>query len=225
MGHIEYESERRARNRKIQALILGTVAVAGVLAVAVVAPNVIGGMQKLGMLPKRRQGEYINAARKRLKEEGYLVEEGGFLRLTKHGENHLRSLAISLARPPHLRRWDKRWRVLIFDIPDRKHALRGRVRNQLREAGFVRLQDSVWLYPYPCDDFIALLKSEFRIGKDLLYMIVDSLEGDAPFRKHFGLPALTAGNPEPLPLPKILDMALEPVLPRYDKAIRPKKIT
>jgi len=53
--------------------------------------------------------------------------------------------------------------------------------------GFVHLQDSVWTYPYDCEDLIVLLKADFKIGKDILYMIVDELEGDWRLRKEFGL--------------------------------------
>ena len=56
----------------------------------------------------------------------------------------------------------------------------------MEEYGFVRLQDSVWIYPYDCEDFMVLLKADFKIGKDVLYMIVDELEGDGRLRKEFG---------------------------------------
>lgn len=55
------------------------------------------------------------------------------------------------------------------------------------EIGFIRLQDSVWIYPYDCEDLLTLLKADLKVGKDLLYMIVDSLEGDAKIRLFFGL--------------------------------------
>ena len=61
------------------------------------------------------------------------------------------------------------------------------MRRTLTAVGFVRLQDSVWLYPYDCEDLIVLLKADFKIGKDLLYLIVDSLENDTAFRKFFGI--------------------------------------
>lgn len=57
----------------------------------------------------------------------------------------------------------------------------------MRDIGFVRLQDSVWVYPYDCEDFIALLKAELKVGKDVLYAIVDTIEFDKHIRRHFGL--------------------------------------
>ena len=77
--------------------------------------------------------------------------------------------------------------MLVFDIPEYRKTLRDKVRRTLISIGFVRLQDSVWIYPYPCDDLIALLKSDFRVGKDLLYVIADSIENDTALKKRFSI--------------------------------------
>ena len=85
------------------------------------------------------------------------------------------------------KKWDGRWRVVLFDIPERRRGARNRLRVFMQEYGFVRLQDSVWIYPYDCEDLIALAKANFRIGVDALYMIVEQLERDKYLREHFGL--------------------------------------
>lgn len=115
------------------------------------------------------------------------VNERGYLRLTPKGKN---MLALMEARDRFRRkpkRWDGRWRILIFDIPEYRKSTRNKMRRTLRSVGFLRLQDSVWIYPHDCEDFIVLLKADFKIGRDVLYMIVDELEGDGWVRKHFGL--------------------------------------
>ena len=85
------------------------------------------------------------------------------------------------------KRWDSRWRVLIFDIPEYRKSLRDKIRNTLRMIGFVHLQHSVWVYPYDCEDLVALLKADFKVGKDMLYMIVEELEGDYKLKSHFDI--------------------------------------
>lgn len=193
MGHLEESNAKRQRRGNIESMVLQGIAVAGFLAIALVAPNVIGAMEKLGLTPKGRQREYINGARQKLKREGFLVEENGFLRLSATGEKKLQRISPRMiaAKP---RKWDQKWRVLIFDIPERRRAVRDKIRSHLRLSGFVRAQDSVWIYPYPCEEFVALLKADCRVGKDMLYLIVDSLEGDEWFRKLFDLP-LTDATP------------------------------
>ena len=57
----------------------------------------------------------------------------------------------------------------------------------MRSAGFLQLQQSVWVYPHDCEDLVALLKADLHIGKDVLYLIVEKIERDAWVRKHFGI--------------------------------------
>jgi hypothetical protein len=187
MGHLERESKKRRRKGDMQRLILSTVAVAGGLAVAAVAPNVLGAIVKMGILPKTRDSEMVQRARKNLVMKGFLVYEGKFLRLTPKGEKLLQHLKLKDYKLEKPKRWDKRWRVLIFDIPERRRAVRAQVRTVLGKIGFIRLQDSVWLYPYDCEEVVTLIKADLKIGKDILYLIVDTIEHDASYRQHFGL--------------------------------------
>jgi DNA-binding transcriptional regulator PaaX len=152
-----------------------------------VAPNVLLAIKKLGLLPNPRHPDAIRAARTRLVKNGLLKFDGTVLRLTKRGEQKLRYIQLhefALQKP---RKWDERWRVLIFDIPEKRRGLREKIRGILMLIGFIRLQDSVWIYPYPCEDLIALLKADLKVGKDMLYMIVDTLEYDKPIRQKFSL--------------------------------------
>ncbi|TSC69262.1 MAG: phenylacetic acid degradation operon negative regulatory protein [Parcubacteria group bacterium Gr01-1014_56] len=187
MGILEKEYKRKKQRANLQKAVLNTVATAGVVSIALVAPNVLGALGTLGILPTKRRTESIQTARKRLVERGLLLYEGKNIHLTKAGEAVLRSLSLPDYKLPKPRRWDKRWRVLIFDIPEKRKSLREKVRRTLNAIGFIRLQDSVWVYPYDCEDFVTLLKADFKIGKDLLYMIVDTLEHDTPLRKKFDL--------------------------------------
>ncbi|MEK7613811.1 MAG: CRISPR-associated endonuclease Cas2 [Patescibacteria group bacterium] len=185
MGNIEKESLKKRRPGEIQRLILCAVATTGILSVALVAPNVLGAMMKLGIVQKKRSKESVYAARKRLVKNGLLNERNGQITLTKKGERVLSMYHIPL--PGKRVRWDKRWRVLIFDIPEKKRGYRARVREALRLYGFIKLQQSVWAYPYPCEEFVTLLKTEFKLNRELIYMIVENIENDIAIRKHFSL--------------------------------------
>jgi phenylacetic acid degradation operon negative regulatory protein len=55
------------------------------------------------------------------------------------------------------RKWDGRWRLVLFDLPAAEGTARNRLRNALRERGFGWLQNSVWISPHPMPDQAALL--------------------------------------------------------------------
>ena len=185
MGKLEKESRDRSRKVNIKKAILQTVAVAGLISVALVAPNVVSALNKMGLIPKGRTN--VKRSRDNLIRNGLVCYEGKYLKLTAKGEKELRRLELSDFAMKKPKKWDRKWRVLIFDIPERKRMLRQKVRQTLIVIGFIKLQNSVWIYPYDCEDLINLLKADFGIGKDLLYLIVDSLEYDNRLKKDFGL--------------------------------------
>lgn len=186
-GGLESASRKRKRREDLQRIVLSTVATAGLVSVTLVAPNIIGAMVKMGLLPSPQKKQAIERARDRLVRNGLLTYEDRKLRLTRKGEAELRRIERNNFAIKKPRRWDGKWRVLIFDIPEYRRGLREKVRRTLRTIGFVHLQHSVWIYPYDCEDLMALLKADFKIGRDMRYLIADTIEYDHAYRAKFGL--------------------------------------
>lgn len=79
----------------------------------------------------------------RLKAKG-LVEtyrnEGKILmKITSKGRNQL-----ALEKALDQDRWDGKWRIVIFDIPEKHRKVRNVFRRKLKEWGFISWQKSVW---------------------------------------------------------------------------------
>jgi len=192
MGEQEKTVKRRSRIGKIEKAILSTVAVAGILSVAIVAPNAVQALSKLGLVKKGNiSKQSAKRSLRRLIEKKLVVIEntrrGKVVRLTNRGEQILQAVAASGYRLKKPRRWDKKWRIIVFDVREAKRGTRDRLRYTLTQIGFVRLQNSVWVYPYDCEDLIKLLKADFHIGKEVLYVIAESIENDIWLRKRFSL--------------------------------------
>lgn len=187
MGKLEAKSRKRTKKKNLQRIILAMVAGAGILSVGLLAPNVIGAMGKLGLLPNMRQKEYVSSSASKMVKKGLMRFNGKFYELTHNGEEKLRRWEFAGFKFNKPKRWDGKWRVVIFDIPDKKKTIRDNVRRLFKSADFYLLQESVWVYPYDCEDIIALLKTDFGIGKNLLYLVVEELENDKYLREHFGL--------------------------------------
>ena len=188
MENLEKNSANKRRKSGVQEAILATIATAGLLSVALVAPCALSALKVFGFKPHNRQEEVITRTRRELIKNGYIgKDEKGFLFITQKGKSRLNYLEPSTLQPTP-KKWDEKWRVLIFDIPEKKRKTRTQIRYTLEHVGFKRLQDSVWIYPYDCEEYVTLLKSEFKIGKDLLYLIVEEIENDRTIRKYFNLP-------------------------------------
>lgn len=62
--------------------------------------------------------------------------------------------AIRIRRP---KKWDGLWRLIIFDIPEKKRHFRNILREHLKAIGFKELQHSVFIFPYPCEKELACI--------------------------------------------------------------------
>lgn len=91
---------------------------------------------------------------------------------------------IRLTRP---KRWDGRWRLVMFDIPHRRKAARDALRRKLRELEFYPIQKSVLISPYPCEDELDFIATTFEVRQYVLLFSVDSFEGEEKLKHHFKL--------------------------------------
>ena len=192
MGGLETEAKKIRRRGQIQKALLTTLLIGGMIAIGA-APRI----NILKLLGNKKRNQYrlkhqVNDALIRLSRKGlvaFVIKDGRkFARLTPAGSQRLKleqeKAALLLQRK---KRWDKRWRVIIFDIPERRRGVRSRLRAIMQECGFVRLQDSVWVYPHDCEDLTVLMKAELKTGSSILYMVVEKIENDAWLKKHFSI--------------------------------------
>lgn len=193
MGNIEKQVRKREKRARLQKVILSTIFALGGLSVALIAPKmtkVLAEFEPEFMKSKYKKYSF-NRSLTRLKNTGLIIfektERGNFARLTLKGQEKLRQLRVNNFQIKKPKKWDGKWRMLIFDIKEERKGTRDKIRFTLKRIGFLRLQDSVWVCPYDCEDFINLMKADFKVGKDLLYVVADKIENDQFLLKYFKL--------------------------------------
>ena len=73
------------------------------------------------------------------------------------------------------RKWDGKWRVVIFDIPQEMHKKRNNFRHKLRYLGFYMLQKSVFVLPYSCEDELGYICQSLEVGDYVDVITADSI--------------------------------------------------
>ena len=191
MGNLEKKARTKRRWGQVRYGILAAVGISGLLVVAAAAPNTL---QLLKYVPrnKYRFSDQTKSALSRLAQSGHvkfvLVSGKKHAELTERGRRELLKLQLKFGLlGARRRRWDKRWRVIVFDVPEKIAHIRQRLRHTMKSFGFYRLQDSVWVYPYDCEDVMALLKTEMGLGNAVRYLVVEVIENDKAIREHFKL--------------------------------------
>ncbi|MDO8552666.1 MAG: hypothetical protein Q7S01_04025 [bacterium] len=123
----------------------------------------------------------------RLIESNFVQERGERLSITHYGNNALGGIALATLKLLKTSAWDRKWRIAIFDIPEKYAPLRNRVRGILKAAGFVQLQQSVWVFPHECEELVRLLKEESRLSQYILYGVLERIEDEDRLKKLFKL--------------------------------------
>ena len=107
-----------------------------------------------------------------------------FLKITRKGELEI---LLSKAKLKTFQKWDGKWRLIIFDIPESSRDKRNQLRYLLKQNSFQKLQASVFISPYTLNrEGIDYLKRTELI--DYIRMLrVDEIDDDKKLRKHFRL--------------------------------------
>ena len=111
-----------------------------------------------------------------------------YLKITENGKKLIKNFDYDNIELPYDKKWDKKWRMIIFDIPEKKSKERRAFSVKLKDLGFYPLQESVFIYPYDCRDEIDFICNFLSIDNYVNYCTLETLdkkEGD--LRKFFDL--------------------------------------
>lgn len=192
---IESKVHRKVRRARIQDAVVFSIYATTLLGASIMMPNAVRLLkhvsEKIGPTPRLK--ERVSQAYTRLIKSGILerlpTAQGMGVSLTERGKQMaLRLEAMEQLRGAKPKKWDFKWRIIMFDIWERRRGVRDELRRTLEEVGFIKIQNSVWAYPYPCEELLVFLRIDLRLGRSILYLVADEVEHDKLLRKHFNLP-------------------------------------
>lgn len=128
----------------------------------------------------------INSTISKAKKDGYLQEvekkgKKGFL-LTKKGRMKILKYII---KDQEEKKWDGRWRIVIFDIPENIKRRRDRFRDMLKIFKFIQLQKSVWISPHDHSEDLEMVIDELGIEEYVQYFITKLVSNSDSLKKQF----------------------------------------
>lgn len=92
-----------------------------------------------------------------------------FYTITIEGENYFDDILKTLKTRMT---WDKKWRLVMFEIPETNRALRDKLRRNLSNLGLGILQAGVWISPQPIDREIKEIDEKLKLGSQMKYFVV-----------------------------------------------------
>ncbi len=158
---------------------------AGALGNAVQCFNMFKGSKKYSK--RQIQSAFENIKRQKLIE--YVTDKDGqnIVKITTKGRTRLKHFTIELMEIKKPKKWDGKWRLVMFDIPIRFTKGREALRYHLKELNFFQFQKSAWICPYPCEDEIIFIADFFGVGKYVEILTVESILREEKLKKYFRL--------------------------------------
>jgi len=77
---------------------------------------------------------------------------------------------------PRPGKWDKRWRIVAFDIPVTQSRSRQKFVDRLQTLNFIMLQKSLWVHPFPCFDQVEQLAGHYNVMRHCTFVEVSQLD-------------------------------------------------
>ncbi|MBI5798442.1 MAG: hypothetical protein HZB10_00735 [Candidatus Yonathbacteria bacterium] len=172
---------------EIVEIILSTLLVAGVIAMAVSMPNVVQLFKYFDPKNSRDRSRVKNSVY-RLEKAGFIKRKdgnGGLFMLTQKGREKAMRYAILQMKISSQKTWDKKWRLIMFDIPEKKKQARSAINLALKRLGCVQYQKSVFVTPFPCEKEIDFVGECFGARDHIAMVVAIDIEKSDHLKKFF----------------------------------------
>lgn len=137
-------------------------------------------------LDDREREREIQRVVRYMKQQGLLAgsyEHG--LQLTEKARRRLAKADFENLHVEPRDIWDKRWRIIIYDIPEHQKTARDALGHHLLRFGCFQLQKSTWITPFPCREAIAILCAHYRVDQCATYFEALNLNNEAALIARF----------------------------------------
>ncbi|MCL5675956.1 MAG: hypothetical protein M1120_02415 [Patescibacteria group bacterium] len=175
-----------------QERLLKLLKLGALLTVAVTAPNAIAVLKPFLKKEKHWKEYYpfsVNKTLLRLYRKGQVKvsenKKGYVVRLTKKGKTELLRFDLENMEIKIPDRWDKKWRLVFFDVPEKFKRQRNFLSLKLKNMNFYLMQDSVFIHPFPCQKEIEFLREVLGIPHFVKLGLLENVENREELEKIF----------------------------------------
>ncbi len=166
--------------------------IAGVVSIAATSPCFLTNFLRYHRKFRKYSKQKVSDAFYNFKKQGLLnIQKQNHqihISLTQEGKRKAGWLQIDSLEISRSKKWDKKWRIVMFDIAQLKKSYRDAFRGKLKELGFCPFQKSVWIHPFDCRPEIDLLRTFFGLSENELRLVVaEDIGSNEEIRKIFNL--------------------------------------
>ena len=110
-----------------------------------------------------------------------------YVTLTAQGRLQLNEDSIWELTIDEPRRWDHKWRLVMFDLPAQYEKKRQSFRLKLEDMGLRQYQRSVYIYPHDCREEVQTVAQWYGVERFVRYIVAMEINDIREFVRVFGL--------------------------------------
>lgn len=107
--------------------------------------------------------------------------------LTENGKKKALTYQIDEIKIKKPEKWDGKWRIILFDIPDKRRKGRDALRYHLKKIGFYKYQESVFVHPFDCKNEADYLIEFYNLRRFVRFIVADYLDNELELKARFSL--------------------------------------
>ena len=123
----------------------------------------------------------------RLVDEKQNKDDSVTLVLTENGKKKALTYQLDEMRIKKPEKWDRKWRVVLFDIPENRKKIREALRHHLKNLEFYEFQKSVFVHPFDCENEINFLIEFYNIRPYVRFILAETIDNELHLKKYFRL--------------------------------------
>jgi len=155
-----------------------------------IATNIL--KSAVGMTKKEKERKVLRTLKNLEKKQIiYLEEKDDKVFVYLKDKNHPKIIEYSIKKlldfKKKKKKWNGRWFMVFFDVPEIQRNKRNYLRYFLKNLGFYQYQKSVYIFPYNCENEVALIKKIVEGAKYMKYIVAEKIEDEDKIKKYFGL--------------------------------------
>lgn len=162
-----------------------------VLVGAAMAPGIFSALGRSGFTKRKYDRKFNNTVHYLKRRKLIIVKENpdGSMKveLSKDGKKKVLKYDLEKIKINPMRRWDGKWRFVMFDIPNKFKGRANTFREKLKELGLYQFQKSVWVYPFPLENEIDFIIQIFEIRPFVKLGEMTYIDGEEKIKKKFKL--------------------------------------
>lgn len=109
------------------------------------------------------------------------------IEITELGKKRVLAYDLDTMHIKPVKKWNGRWYLITFDIPEKQARARRAVSSKIKELGLYPLQKSIFVSPYPCKNEIDFVGEFFNVRNHIIYIEAIDIENSEKVRRYFNV--------------------------------------